>query len=129
MRPCTTESIRNRSLQGLATQHRVENPAVQEQVIIQEIPQVPIVEQIPEQIVDITDLVHPQFSITGVEVSAPQAVGSFPPFEESLMRLRTTKFIWNRSLLERRHRTHLKPSCARTGDRSGNSSGSTLMSA
>ena len=60
----------------MATQHRVENPAVQE------IPRVPIVEQIPEQIVDITDLVNPQFSITGVEVSAPQAVGSFPPFEK-----------------------------------------------
>ena len=65
---------------GMTTQHRVGNPAVQEQVIVQEIPQIPIVEQIPEQIVDSTGLVIPQFSITGVEVSAPQAVGSFPSF-------------------------------------------------
>ena len=32
--------------------------------------------------VDITGLVNPQFSFTGVEVSTPQAVGSPPPFEE-----------------------------------------------
>ena len=55
---------------------------MQEHVIVQEIPQIPIVEQIPEQIVDSTGLVIPQFKITGVEVSAPQAVGSFSPLEE-----------------------------------------------
>ena len=60
----------------------VENSAVQEQVIVQEIPQVPIVERIQEQIVDITGLANQQFSITGVEVSAPQAVGSLSPFQE-----------------------------------------------
>ena len=51
---------------GMATQHRVENPAVQEQVIIQVIPQVSTEERIQEQIV----------------ASAPQVVGSLPPFEE-----------------------------------------------
>ena len=39
-------------------------------------------ERVQEQFVDITGLVNPQFSITGVEVSAPQAVGSPPPLEE-----------------------------------------------
>ena len=48
------------------TQNIVENPAVQEQVIVQEIPQVSIVERIQEQIVS----------------SAPQVVGSFSPLEE-----------------------------------------------
>ena len=48
---------------GMATQHRVENPAVQEQVIIQEIPQVPSEERIQEQIV----------------ASAPQVVGPRTP--------------------------------------------------
>ena len=102
---------------GMTTQHRVENPAVQEQVIVQEIPQAPqvqIVERIQEQIVepidvlapavtyaapsqqlpsiikavatgvnlDMTGLVNPQFSIAGVEVSAPQAVGSLPHLQE-----------------------------------------------
>ena len=51
---------------GEMTQHRVGNPAVQEHVIVQEIPQVSIVGRIQEQIVS----------------SAPQAVGSFPPLEE-----------------------------------------------
>ena len=51
---------------GMATQHRVENRAVQEQVIIQEIPQVSTEERIQEQIV----------------ASAPPVVGSLPPFEE-----------------------------------------------
>ena len=63
----------------MATQHRVENPSVQEQVIVQEIPQVPIVERTQEQIVDITGLVNPQFSSTVVEASAPQIFGSLPP--------------------------------------------------
>ena len=101
----------------MTTQHRVENPAVQEQVIVQEIPQAPqvqIVERIQEKIVepidvlapavtyaapsqqvpsiikavatgvnlDMTGLVNPQFSITGVEVSAIQAVGSLLPLQE-----------------------------------------------
>ena len=48
------------------TQHIVEIPAVQEQVIVQEIPQVSIVERIQEQIVS----------------SAPQVVGSLPPLHE-----------------------------------------------
>ena len=39
-------------------------------------------EGIQEQIVDITDLVRTQFSITNVEASAPQVVGSLPPLEE-----------------------------------------------
>ena len=47
-------------------QNIVENPAVQEQVIVQEIPQVSIEEQIQEQIV----------------ASAPKVVVSLPPFEE-----------------------------------------------
>ena len=51
----------------MTTQHSVENPPVQEQVIV---------------------------PITGVEVSAPQAVGSFSPLE-GLMRPCTTKFIRN----------------------------------
>ena len=67
---------------GMATQGRVENPSVEEQVIVQEIPQVPIVKQIPEQIVDITGLVNPQFSITAVEAFSPQVVRSLPPLEE-----------------------------------------------
>ena len=50
----------------MATQHRVENPSVQEQVIIQEIPQVSTGERIQEQIL----------------ASAPQVVVSLPPFEE-----------------------------------------------
>ena len=62
---------------GEMPQHRVE----QEQAIVQEIPQASIVEWIQEQIVDSNGLVIPQFSITGVEVSAPQAVGSCPPSE------------------------------------------------
>ena len=66
----------------MTVQHRVGNPAVQEHVIVQEIPQVPIVERIQEQIVDVTSLVNPQFPITGVEVSAPQVVVLLPPFEE-----------------------------------------------
>ena len=84
------------------TQNTFENPAVQEQV--------QIVKRIQEQIVEPTDamtyaapsqqlplskqpsllastsiiigLVNTQFSITGVEVSAPKTVGSFPPLEE-----------------------------------------------
>ena len=42
---------------------------------------------------------------------------------KSLIRPCTTKSIRNRSLQVRRPRTQLKPSCARTGDRSANSSG------
>ena len=60
----------------MTIQHRGENLAVQEHVIVQEIPQVPNVERIQEQIVDVTGLVNPHFSITGVEFSAPQAVGA-----------------------------------------------------
>ena len=55
---------------------------VQEQVTVQEIPQVSIVVRIQEQIADITGLVNPQFSFSAVEASAPQVVGSLPPFEE-----------------------------------------------
>ena len=51
---------------GMATKHRVQNPAVQGQVIIQEIPQVSTGERIQEQIV----------------ASAPLAVGSLPTLEE-----------------------------------------------
>ena len=47
---------------GMTIQHRDENPAVQEHVIVQEIPQVPVAERIQDQIVDITGLVNPQFS-------------------------------------------------------------------
>ena len=65
---------------GMTIQHRDENPAVQEHVIVQETPQFPIAEQIQEQNVDITGLVNPHFSFTGVEVSTPQAVGSPPLF-------------------------------------------------
>ena len=71
---------------GMTIQHRGENLAVQEHVIVQEIPQVPNVERIQEQIVDVTGLVNPHFSITGAEFSAPQAVGA----------PRTTKSIRNR---------------------------------
>ena len=51
---------------GEITQHRVGNPSVQEHVIVQEIPQVSLVVRIQEQIV----------------ASAPQVVGSLPPFEK-----------------------------------------------
>ena len=67
---------------GMATQHRVENSSVQEQVIIHEIPQVSIGERIQEQIVDIAVLVNPQFSNTAVEASAPQVVVSLLPIDE-----------------------------------------------
>ena len=51
---------------GMTVQHRDENLAVQEHVIVQEIPQVPIAERTQEQIVDITGLVNPPFFFTGV---------------------------------------------------------------
>ena len=72
--PVYNQILQEQIVAGMTTQHRVENPSAQEQLIVQEIPQVPLVEQTPEQIVDITGLVNPQFSITGVEVSALQAV-------------------------------------------------------
>ena len=95
---------------GEMTQNIVENPAVQEQVIVQEIPQVSIVERIQEQIVEpievlphervtqrtfnqivhvpvpqvqeqsVTGLVNPKFSTSAVE--APQVVNSFPLLED-----------------------------------------------
>ena len=64
-------------------------------------------ERIQAQIVDITRLVNPQISLTFVEASAPQAVGSHPPLE-AFECLCTTKSIRNRSLLERRPRRHWK---------------------
>ena len=63
---------------GMATQHRGENPSVQKQVIVQEIPQVTFVERTQEQTVDITGLVNTQLSSTVVEASAPQVVVSLP---------------------------------------------------
>ena len=141
---------------GETTQNTFENRAVQEQVIVQEIPQTPqvqIVERIQEQIVelidvlapartyagssqqlpsiikavttgvnlDMTGLVKPLFSITGVEVSAPQAVGSFSPLEEF------DAPVYNQIHQELivAGETTQKPSCARIGDRSENSSDST----
>ena len=64
----------------MSTQYRVENPSVQHQVIVREIRQVPVVERIEQQNVDIAGLVNPQFSNTAVEASAPQVVGPLPPF-------------------------------------------------
>ena len=113
MCPCT-KIHQEQVVAGITTQQRVENPAVQEQVIVPEIPQAPqvqIAERIQEQIaepidvqslavtyaahsqqlpsiikavatgvnLDMTSLVNPQFSIAGVEVSAPQVSGSLPP--------------------------------------------------
>ena len=115
--PVYSQIHQEQTVAGMTTQHRVENPAVQEEVIVQEIPQAPqvqIVERRQEQIVepidvlapavtyaahsqqlpsiikavatgvnlDMTGLVNPQFSIAGVEVSAPQAVGSLLPLQE-----------------------------------------------
>ena len=51
---------------GMTVQHRDENPALQEHVIVQEIPLVSIVERIQEQFL----------------VFAPHVVGSLPPFEK-----------------------------------------------
>ena len=131
---------------------------VRPHVLCQEIQVVQIVERIQEQIVEPIDVlapavtyaspnqqlpsiikavtpdvkfyttgfVNPQFSTTVVEAYAPQAVGSFPPL---LMRLCTTKFSRNTSLLEKGPRTHLKTQLWKNSDRSGNSSGCTLMSA
>ena len=67
---------------GETTENIAEIPCVQEQVIIQEIPQVSSGERIQEQIVDITGLVNPQISNTAIEASAPEVVGSLLPFEE-----------------------------------------------
>ena len=66
-------------MQERLTQNTVEIPAVQEQVIVQEIPQVSIVERIQEQSA-ITGLMNPQFSNSAVE--APQVVKAFPLLED-----------------------------------------------
>ena len=82
--PCTIRSIRNRFLQ-VRRLRTLRKSLVQEQVIIQEIPQVSTGERrIHEQIVDITGvvMVNPQISNIAVEASAPQVVGSLPLFEE-----------------------------------------------
>ena len=52
MRPCATVSVRNSLLQGETTQNIVDVPTVQEQVIVQGIPEVQVVERIQEQIVE-----------------------------------------------------------------------------
>ena len=108
----------------MATQHRVENQAVQEQVQIVEQIQEQIVEpidvlapaapsqQLPSIIktvttgvnLDSTGLVNPQFSITGVGVSGHRPL-VHSLLWQSLMRPCTTKFIRNRSLQVRRPRT------------------------
>ena len=67
---------------GETTQNTVENPSVQEQAIVQEHPELQVVERIHEQIVDITGLVNPQFSSFAIEVSTPQVVVLLPLFEE-----------------------------------------------
>ena len=64
--PVYNRILQEQIVAGEMTQHRVENPSVQEQVIIQEIPQVSIGERIQERIL----------------ASAPQVVVSLPPFEE-----------------------------------------------
>ena len=51
----------------------------QAQVVVQEIPEVPVVEWIQEQSA-VPDLVNPQISTTSVEI--PQVVGSFPLSED-----------------------------------------------
>ena len=66
MRPCATIFTFWQIVAGETTQNIVETPPVQEKVIVQEIPQVSIVERIQEQIV----------------TSAPHAVGSFTPSEK-----------------------------------------------
>ena len=67
---------------GKTTQNIVENPAVQEHVIVQENSELQVMERIQEQIVDIIGLVNPQFSSTAVEASAPQVVVLLPLFQE-----------------------------------------------
>ena len=64
---------------GEITLNIVEHPAVQEQVTVQEIPQVSVVERIQE-LCSFTGLMNPQISTTSLEAS--QVVGSLPPVEE-----------------------------------------------
>ena len=89
-------------------------------VTVQEIPQVSVVERIQE-LYSFTGLMNPQISATSLE--APQVVGSLPPFEEF------TESVYNQVHQEQivagemtqEHKCAF--SCARTGDRSRNSSG------
>ena len=67
---------------GETTQNIVENPAVQEQAIVQENSELQVMERIHEQIVDSTSLVYPYFSSFAVEASAPQVVVLLRPFED-----------------------------------------------
>ena len=73
---------------------------------------------------EITGLVRPQFSSTAVEASAPQVVVSLPPFEVF------TAPVYNQVHQEQIVAGEMtqniveKSTCARTGDRPGNSSGS-----
>ena len=72
---------------------------------------------------DISDFVHPQFSMTAVEASASQVVSSLAPWEEFDVPVYNqfssgTDHSWGH---DPEHCGN--PSCARTGDRSGNSSG------
>jgi len=64
---------------GEMTLNIVEIPVVQEQVTVQEIPQVSVVERIQE-LCSFTRLMNPQISTTSFEAS--QVVGSLPPVEE-----------------------------------------------
>ena len=67
---------------GETTQDTVRNPAVQEQVIVQENSELQVMERIQEQNVDTTGLVNPQFPRTAVEASAPHVVALLPPSKE-----------------------------------------------
>ena len=64
---------------GEITLNIVEHPAVQEQLTVQEIPQVSVVERIQE-LCSFTGLMNPQISTVSLEAS--QVVGSLPPVEE-----------------------------------------------
>ena len=75
--PVFNKTFMNRSLQGI-----VENLAVQEQAVVQEDPELQVMERIHEQIVDITGLVNTHFSSFAVEASVSQVVVWLPLFEE-----------------------------------------------
>ena len=80
--PVYKQVFQEQVVPGEMTMNIVENPIVQEQVIVQENPELQVMERIQEHIVDIAGLVKPQSSFTAVEASAPQVVGSLPPFQE-----------------------------------------------
>ena len=120
--PVNNQVHQEQIVAGEMTLNRVGNPAVQEQVIVLENSELQVMEQIQEQVVDTTVLVNPQFSSTAVKASAPQVVGSLPRSEKFDVpvynQVHQEQIVAGRDDPEQ----SWKPSCARTGDRSGNSS-------